>query len=85
LAIEPPSREYHLNTGNFTESVWSDLKSPEGNIIKNLFKSLSGEQWVFSEHEVGRLTQKTPEFIVYPWKDKNNNLTVIQGSSAERL
>ncbi len=77
--------EYHLNTGNFTESVWSDLKSPEGNIIKNLFKSLSGEQWVFSEHEVGRLTQKTPEFIVYPWKDKNNNLTVIQGSSAENF
>jgi signal transduction histidine kinase len=78
-------REFHVNTGSFTESAWNDLKSPDGSIIKYVYKSKNGEQWVFSEHEVGRVTQKNPEFTIYPWKNKNNNLTVIQGSSAERF
>jgi signal transduction histidine kinase/ligand-binding sensor domain-containing protein len=78
-------REYHVKTGSFTGTIWNDLKSPEGNNIKSVYRSKSGEEWVFSDHEVGRMNHKNPELTIYPWKNSNNNFTVIQGSSAERF
>lgn len=77
--------EYHLTNGMFTVSPWNEVKGPQGSMIKGIYTTPSGERWVFSEHEVGRISQKSPEFIVYPWNNKNNNITVISGSTAEHF
>ena len=87
ITVSNSQNYYDFHTGNhlFTLSDWNKEKSPQGISIKHLYKTTSGEEWVFNEHEFGHVSEKRPELDVFPWNSGVNTLSFVKNTDPQSL
>ena len=77
--------DFNIPNKQFIPSVWNNVHSPQGALIRHITVMSSGEQWVFNDHEFGHVSIRSPEFELFPWNNEIKTFSFVKGSASERL